>query len=62
MEVLLCTKTYSIARLGISAIRMRRKALAIEASRPMRENTDSKGSLWWNWTLKEEENFETSQA
>ena len=41
MEVLLLTKTYSMAREGISAIRMRRKALATEASMPMREKEDS---------------------
>jgi len=50
--VLLLTKTYSMAREGISAIRMRRKALATEASMPMREKEDSYVEAEWNWTRK----------
>lgn len=41
MEVLLCTKTNSMAKVGISAIRMRRKAFATEASMEMREKEAS---------------------
>jgi hypothetical protein len=41
-----------MARVGTSARRMRRKALAREASRPMSEKEDSRGSLRWTWTLK----------
>lgn len=52
MEVLLKMKTVSIARVGISARRMRRKALAIEASMPMREKRASWGELWWKWMWK----------
>ncbi len=61
MEVLLCTKTYSMARVGISAMRMRRKALATAASMPIREKEASKGSLWWNWTWKFSWNLFLSQ-
>jgi hypothetical protein len=32
----------------MSAIMMRRKALAREASQPMREKEASRGSFWWN--------------
>jgi hypothetical protein len=42
----------SIAREGISAIRIRRKALAIAASTPIREKEASRGSFWWNSTLR----------
>jgi hypothetical protein len=45
MEVLFATKTVSIASVGISAIMMRRKALAIAASIPMSEKEDSSGSF-----------------
>jgi len=41
MEVLLWMKTVWIARVGSSAMRMRRKALAIEESRLIRENEAS---------------------
>jgi hypothetical protein len=34
----------------MSAIMMRRKALAMEASQPIREKDASKGSFWWNST------------
>ena len=36
-------KTYSIARVGSSAIRIRRNALAMEASRPISEKEASYG-------------------
>jgi hypothetical protein len=41
-----------MAKVGTSARRMRRKALARDASRPTSEKEDSRGSLRWNWTLK----------
>lgn len=59
--MLLCTKTYSMAKVGISAIRMRRMALATAASMPIREKEASKGSLWWNWTWKFSWNLFLSQ-
>ena len=43
--MLLLTKTFSIAMVGISAIRMRRNAFATEASMPIREKEESRGSL-----------------
>jgi hypothetical protein len=46
IDVLLFTKTYSIARVGTSAIRIRRKAFAIDASMPMSEKQASKGAFW----------------
>ena len=46
------TKTSSIARVGTSAMRIRRKALATEASIPMREKEASMGVFLWNWILK----------
>jgi hypothetical protein len=45
-----------MAREGISAIMMRRKALATAASMPMSEKEDSRGLLWWISILKEERN------
>lgn len=53
--------TVSIARVGISARSMRRKALAMLASMPMSEKVASYGSLWWIWTLKFWRNLETLQ-
>jgi hypothetical protein len=41
-----------MARVGISARRMRRNALAREASMPTSEKDARKGSFWWNSTLK----------
>jgi len=52
MLVLLWTKTVPMAREGISAMRMRRKALAREASILMRQKAASRGWFLWNWTLK----------
>jgi hypothetical protein len=48
IDVLVSMKISSIATVGTSAIRMRLKALAIEASMPMRENEESNASLEWN--------------
>lgn len=44
--------TSSIARVGTSAISIRRKAFAMEASRPMSEKEASNGSFLWNSTRK----------
>ena len=33
-------------------MRMRRKALAMEASMPTRLKEDSEYVFWWNWTVK----------
>jgi hypothetical protein len=41
-----------MARVGISEIRIRRKAFATLVSRPMREKVVSRGDVLWNWTLK----------
>jgi len=41
-----------MARVGTSAIKMRRKAFATDASRPMREKEASCWALVWNWILK----------
>lgn len=41
-----------MARVGISEMRMRRKALAMLASIPMREKAASWGQFLWNWTVK----------
>jgi hypothetical protein len=50
-----------MARVGISEIRMRRKALAMEASTPISEKEASNCSFWWNWTLKPSWNVSMSQ-
>lgn len=42
-------------------MRMRRKALAREASMPIREKEASNCSFWWNWTLKPSEKVFMSQ-
>jgi hypothetical protein len=52
MDVFWLMKTFSMARVGISASRMRRKALATEVSRPVREKDVSWGWWEWNWTPK----------
>jgi len=44
--------TSSMARVGISESRMRRKALATEVSRPVREKVVSWGEWVWKVTLK----------
>jgi hypothetical protein len=41
-----------MARVGISEIRMRRKAFATEVSRPMREKVVSRAEVLWNWTFR----------
>ena len=46
--MLFLTKTCSMASVGISARRMRRKALAMEASMPIREKQESRGSFLLN--------------
>lgn len=51
-EVLFSMKTSSMASVGISAMRMRRKAFASEASMPTREKEASLASLRWNWMEK----------
>lgn len=45
-------KTSSMARVGISARRMRRRALETEASMPMSEKTASLGECLWKVTWK----------
>jgi hypothetical protein len=45
-------KTSSMASVGISASRIRRKAFATEVSIPVREKAVSCGAWLWNLTLK----------
>jgi hypothetical protein len=45
-------KTSSMARVGISERRVRRKAFETEVSIPVREKEVSCGVWLWNWTLK----------
>jgi hypothetical protein len=51
-----------MARVGISAMRMRRNAFAMDASMPMREKELSNCSLWWNLTEKDDLNRGRDQA
>mmetsp|Transcript_7993 Transcript_7993/g.26634 ORF Transcript_7993/g.26634 Transcript_7993/m.26634 type:complete len:243 (-) Transcript_7993:107-835(-) len=57
MEVLLAMKTFSIAMVGTSAIRMRRKALAMAASMPTMSNTIDSSSSALTSILKSVLNF-----
>jgi hypothetical protein len=50
-----------MAIVGISEMRMRRKAFAMEASTPTREKDDSSRVRWWNWTLKLSRNSSRDQ-
>ena len=62
IDVLLLIKTYSIARVGISAMRILRNAFATDASIPIREKLLSWGSLWWKTTWNWSANFSLSHT